>query len=190
MRPLPPQRSQHLLVREAPVNHSVLMLNSLHTLRHYILQNRMEIGVLNPILSLGKWRPREERGLSRVPQRASGRMRPWPHQCGAHLWCLVLQLGPDSGLPHTRSARLSCPWALPGEHTLHLSILSQPGPLQEVSSCKPGMMARWGSGAEAVAQVKLSISPSCPSAPRASVPPPPTAEVGCTVARCRCGPAA
>lgn len=179
-------------MREAPINHSLLTLKSLHTLWRFILQNRMEIGISNSILSLGKWRPREECGLSGVPQRVSGRTRPSPYWCVANLWCLILQLGPDSGLPHSTvsSAVLSAGPAL-GAHSppLH-TVPSRAQPLQQVSSCEPGITARWGSGSGAVAQVKLSISCSCSSAPQASVPPPPTAGVGCAVARCRCGPAA
>lgn len=192
MRPLPPQRSQRLLLREAPINHSLLTLKSLHTLWHVILQNRMEIGIINPILSLGKWRPGEERGLSGVPQWASGRARPSPYRCGANLWCLVLHLGPDSGLPHSTvsSAVLSVGPAL-GAHSPPLHTVPSGAQLpQEVSSCEPGIMTRWGSGAGAVARVKLSISPSCTSAFQGSVLPPPTARVGCAMARCRCGPAA
>lgn len=159
----PPQRSQRLLVREAPINHLLLTLKSLHTLWHVILQNRMEIGIINPILSLGKWRPGEERGLSGVPQWASGRARPSPYRCGANLWCLVLHLGPDSGLPHSTvsSAVLSVGPALEAHSPPLHTVPSGARLPQEVSSCEPGIMTRWGSGAGAVARVKLRISSSC-----------------------------
>lgn len=137
----------------------------------------MESGIIKLILSLEKWRPR-------VSRWAGEGTSPWDSQYRVNLQFLVQQLKSNSSPPHrtVSSASLSTGPATGGR--LHLAP-PHPRPSPEALAqrwvhAEPGVQ---GSGRWAVAQGRLSIPSSCPRAPLASLPTPPSPQPGPGVQR-------